>query len=190
MTQFPGLLKRAQWGKVTETELADVAKCLSLGECDDIYEALHIIGRGGSPKYRSVMENYLRCQTDPQVAALALKVLFNWWGLGLDYRDDLISFLRGVEWDIGDWVRLQAISSAGELLRSHSDTEVLQLLYDIFSNPLERKELRGPAYFALCRSEGAEWKDIPPASRILEFSRDVDASIVARVKNRLSKKLH
>jgi hypothetical protein len=95
------------------------------------------------------------------------------------------SFLNGVDWDSEGYVKLQAISITGEHLRKNNDIEILKTVYSIFSNETERPLMRNAAYFALCRSEGVEWRDMPPASRILDFSREADQVIVASVQRKL-----
>jgi hypothetical protein len=178
------LLKKAQWGKLEPQELAEVVRQISAGE-NDLYTLLHILGRAGSPKYRRLMEQYLHYEKDSQLSALVLNALCNWWGLIDEYRGELISFLRGAEWDADDYVKLQAISLAGEYLRNHRDRELLQIIYDIFADKDERPLLRSEAYCALCRSERLEWANIPPASKLVDFTTEVDSAVIERVQRKL-----
>lgn len=183
------LLKKAQWGKLEPTELEEIVRQISAGE-NDLYTLLHILGRAGSPKYKSIMDQYLHYEQDPQLSALVLNALCNWWGLIEQYRGELISFLHGVEWDSEDYVKLQALSLAGEYLRKHRDREILRIVYDTFSNQQERALVRSGAYFALCRSEGLDWLKIPPASRLVDFATEVDSAVIDGVERKLRGTLH
>jgi hypothetical protein len=143
------------------------------------------LGRAGSPKHRQLMERYLHDVGDPQISALALMALCSWWELIDAYRGELISFLNGVDWDAGDYVKLQAIGIAGEYLRKNEDSEILRIIYSAFSNETERLLIRSAAYHALCRSDGVEWRDMLPASRVVDFSREINPAIISRVEKKL-----
>jgi hypothetical protein len=186
---LPELLKKAQWGKVEPQELAEVVRQISAGE-NDLYTLLHILGRAGSPKYKPLMEQYLHCERDPQLSALALNALCNWWGLVEEYRGELVSFLQGVGWDSEGYVKLQALSLAGEYLRKHRDRGILRVVYDIFANENERALIRSEAYCALCRSEGLEWSNIPPASRLVDFASEIDPAVIDHVQRKLRSALN
>jgi hypothetical protein len=183
---LPELLMRAQRRETTTaSELAEVIRLIESREDGDIYSLLEILGRSGSSRYKRLMEPYLHNVHDSQLSALALKALCNWWDLFGEYRSDVIAFLNGVSLDSEDYVKLQAISIAGEHLRKSDDKELLKIIYQIFSNEMGRPLVRSAAYFALCRSEGLEWRDIPPASRILDFTKEVDHGVVADVERKL-----
>jgi hypothetical protein len=183
------LLKRSQRHEtITASELAEVVQLIDSGEGGDLYSLLEILGRSGSLKYRSLMERYLHCRSDPQLSALVLTALCRWWGLVEEYRNELIAFMNGVDWDSEGYTRIQAILIAGEFLRKKQDGEMLRIIYGTFSNEKERPLIRSAAYFALCRSDGQEWRDIPPASRILDFSREVDCDLIDRVEIKLRAK--
>jgi hypothetical protein len=179
------LLKKAQWGKISHSDLAAVVRILTSGDQEHLLTLLNILGRAGSPRYKYLMERYLNYENDPQISALSLKALCRWWGLFKEYRHRVISFLQGVEWDIDQDVKLQAIGLAGEYLRDHSDLEILESLHDIFVDQRERNLIRGAAYLALCRSDGAEWADLPPASRPVDLSTEVDQAVVSRIEQKL-----
>ena len=133
MVELAELLHRAQWGRLTADELEYVAGLLKSDQHVSKYTLLHILGRGdSSKKYRELVAEYLYCPGDPMLSALALKVLCQWWHKTMDYRDELIVFLRGVDWDVGEYVRLEALSVAGEFLRKKTVTpsELLKRLQD------------------------------------------------------------
>jgi hypothetical protein len=195
---FPGdsavnlqeLLKRAYSGKIAHDELSEVVRMITSDENQDLYTLIQILGRAGSPKYRKIVEPYLHNVGNPQLSALAVKVLCWSWGLAREYRGQLLCFLRGVDWDSEDYVRLETISAAGEYLRENSDKELLQVIYNIFSDQGERPLIRAVAYRALCRSESIEWKDIIPAPRVVDSSTEIDRGVVERVERKLGRSTH
>jgi hypothetical protein len=158
---------------------------ISSGRNQDMYTLIEILGRAGSPKYQKVVEPYLHDVGNSQLTALAVKVLCWSWGLAREYREELLCFLKGVDWDVDDYVKLQAISTVGEDLRENSDDELLQIVYDIFSDDGERPVIRSSAYIALCRSEKIEWKDILPAPRVVDSTTEVNRQVLERVERRL-----
>lgn len=184
------LLKRAQWGKISDAELSEVVRMISLERGADLYTLIQILGRAGSPKYRKIVEPFLNNVGDAQLSALAVKVLCWSWGLSQEYKGDLVRFLNGVDWDVDGYVKLQTIGTVGEYLRENSDVELLELIYGIFLNEEERPLIRSAAYFALCRSEKLEWKDIPSASRLVNFSTEIDMQVIERVERKLGRRLH
>lgn len=186
---LPELMNRAYWGSVTDAELAEVARLLAGGGHRDLYTLIRILGRAGSAKYREVVEPYLRDVGDAQLSAFAVQALCSSWGLARDYREELLSFLRGVDWDDEGYVKLQTISSVGEYLRENSDDELLRLIYDIFSDEREDPIMRAAAYEALCRSEGMEWKDIVPAPRVVDSSTEVNREVLGRVEKKLGRRI-
>jgi len=179
------VLGRAQWSTITAAELDEVVGRISRGGSGDLHTLLHILGRAGSSRYRTLMEEYLRYSKDPPIAALALKVLFRWWGLADNYRNEVISSLQGFDWDPDEYVKLQAISLAGEYLRNHQNREMLEIIYRIFADNAERPLMRSAAYCALCRAHGAEWRDLPPASRVMDLATEVNHQLVARIEQYL-----
>lgn len=138
---LPELVKRAYWGSVTDAELAEVARMVASGGRGDLHTAIRILGRAGSAKYRKILEPYLGDVGDAQLSAFAVQAL-SWWGLVRDYREQLLSFLRGVDWDDEGYVKLQTISSIGEYLRENADDELLRMIYGIFSDERERPIMR------------------------------------------------
>jgi len=181
------LVRRAYWESITDAELAEVARLVASGGHRDLYTALRILGRAGSAKYRKIIEPYLKDVGDTQLSALAVQVL-DWWDLAGDYRKELLSFLRGVEWDDEGYVKLQAISSVGEYLRQNPDHELLRIIYDIFSDESERPLVRSAAYIALCRSEKMEWKDMMPLPRVVDSSTEINREVVDRVRMKLGRR--
>lgn len=179
------ILAKAKWGTLTPSELANIASSIGAAPPYDQYTMLHAIGRAGATKYEPLVAQFLREHRDPGISGLALRILCNWWGLTDRYFEDLVSFLNGQNWDVSDEAQLMAISIAGEYLRNTSNLTILETLFHIFSDISKRNVIRGSAYFALCRAEGRDWDEIPPASRSVDFLRDIDAKVIASVQAKL-----
>jgi hypothetical protein len=110
-------LKRAYSGQATDAELSEVVRMIASGQDEDLHTLIRILGRAGSPKYRKIVEPFLRDVGDPQLSALAVQVLCWSWGLASQYRSELVCFSNGVDSDAEGYVRLQTISTVGEYLR-------------------------------------------------------------------------
>jgi hypothetical protein len=142
---------------------------LTLGEYEDRYTLMLVLRRAGSARYRKIVEPFLNDAGDPQLSALALTTLCTVWTLAGDYRGILLTLLGRVDWDVEEYVRLQASSDVGEYLWSNSDAELLQAICNIFSYNRERGLIRSVAYCSLYRSEKLEWNEIPSAGRVIYF---------------------
>jgi hypothetical protein len=181
------LLRRAKEDSVTRAEIASVVGALSSGRGGgDAYTLLHILGVAKRTEHRPLVRSFLDERGDPEVAGMALDVLFSHWGAVsaaevLRLRD----FLAGVPWDRDGDLRLKATSLAGEYLRVTNDRPLLRLLVDIWNRPTEDPILRQAAYSACARAVGIPWRSIPAASRQMDFKRDVDPAVVAQVSVRL-----
>src|SRR5262249_23591080 len=109
MTDYDELLERAKWGKLTRQELDRVAAELKSGHSDaDSYTPLHMVGRGGGPEYRELVEAFVTYEEAPMLASLALEILGGFWGEMDRYLPQVLQFLRGVPWDADEDCRLIA----------------------------------------------------------------------------------
>ena len=180
------LFDRARQGSVIPAELDAIVAKLNAGQLTDEYLALLIIGRAGHPGYRKSIDVFLLRDDDPQLVALALQILVGAWELLDDYRSVLLAALKGFKWDSEGYVRLQAISTAGECLRRQRDAEILQMVLDIYSDQTERNLIRGTAYSALGRSRGMNWNELPPVSQHRRPVEDIaDPAVIDAVKRSL-----
>jgi hypothetical protein len=168
------LLEQAKRGKLSPNEIDYVAQQL-VENTDNRYTLIHILGRAEAIKYRNLIEPFLHYPDDPLVSEIALKSLCTYWGLSEQYVDELKMFIKGVEWDDFDDVRMAAISISGEYLRSASNAELLHTLIDVFENletstllkSAENPELiRSCAYSAIARAMGREYDQIPNTTKI------------------------
>lgn len=179
------LVARASQGSLSERELKQVVQGLTSGNADP-YEALLVIGRANAKEYRRLVERYLDCHEDPMLARLALQVLCRYWGLTADYQAALEQFVRKVDWDEDDDVRLMAIDCAGPFLAENKSPRILSLLLKIFRDESERQIVREAAYCSMALAAGKRLEDLPAASRHFDVKRDVDPLVLAATETALS----
>lgn len=175
------LIAKATEGKLSPQELNDVVQGLVAGRFDP-YDALLIIGRAGAKQHRRLVEHYLLASDDPMLARLAIQVLCRYWGLATEYQDALEQFVRKVDWDEDDDVRLMAIDCAGSLLAERKDRGLLALLLQTFRDDGERQIVREAAYCALALAAGKHPNELPAASRHFDLDRDIDRSVISRIE--------
>lgn len=181
------LLAAAKQAPLSEADVERVSKALTdPSTTARRYTLLHIIGRAGGPRYRSLVEDHLDSPDDPMVARLALQILCRFWGLAGEYREVLRAFVAGVAWDDEDDVRQLAVFEAGELLELQDDSvllnELLRLTSDGDGNPV----LRDAAVRALARAVGVTPSDMPGASRLLPLRTEWEAEVLRKGKRRLA----
>lgn len=178
------LLERAHAGEATAADAFEATKLLRLASSPgDRYDALFVIGKSNATAYRSIVEEYLDASEEPMLARLALQILADWWGPPNQYRDQIARFVDGVDWDLhdGSYVRLIAMSAAGELLRNHDDPGLLRGLLAVFDDADLPDLVREQSYSAIARAEGRSWAEIPGLGKPGWLDR-VDVSIVAKAR--------
>ncbi len=174
------LLDRAKSGALSPEEIDEVAEALQAEKAGrDPYTLIHILGRSGAIRYRGLVERFLDCRSDPMLVRLALQVLCSHWNLAAEYEDALVRFAEGVDWDGEEEVRLVALSAAGELLRHGQSERLKHLLARVFTDSSASQMARQAAYFALARASGKAWRDLPPASRVLDLETETDPEVVS-----------
>ena len=198
------LVKLNSGGVISGDELKGVAALLredddsSLGDnvsFDDAYSLILVLGRAKAVQYRSLIERYLNCD-DAFTVSLALEVLCLEWQGAEDYFERLIQFALGVSWDSEDDVRQGAIKIIGEHLRGviekkqpglrDFDRRMLELLIATMKDQSIDPSTRQSAYFALCRTAGKSWEEIPSEFHQLDFSEnstDIDWKMLAQLSS-------
>jgi hypothetical protein len=88
-------------------------------------------------------------------------ILCGYWDLSLEYKNRIEEFVRKVEWDDEEDVRVLAISIAGRLLAKHDDRVLLKLLIYVFRDPSEGQLIRETAYCALGEAAGKTLRSCP-----------------------------
>jgi hypothetical protein len=178
------LFARATQGLLSAGELHQVAQGLTSGSADP-YDALLIIGRANARQYRGLVETYLQCDEDPMLARLAVQILCRYWGLTAEYQQALERFVRKVEWDQEDDVRLMAIDCAGSFLAENQSPRLLSLLLETYRDKRERQLVREAAYCSLALASGKQLDELPSASRHFDLEADVDPSVIAAAEKLL-----
>jgi hypothetical protein len=172
---YQDLLQRARWGKLKSEEVDSVAQEMQKRRpALDRASLLHILGESKDKRHRKLVEKCLY-SGDVKLAKMALQTLCVTWGEAAQHTDDLLRFLRGVEWDTeqGGHVILIAISLSGEYLRNGKQRELLTELIDIYEK--EGSIFKDEAYVALVRGMGHSWskalmKGIP-ADKLLKEAK-------------------
>lgn len=172
------LVAKATQGQLSVRELQQIAQDLASGHADP-YEALLVIGRANAKQHRDLVEKYLEYREDPMLARLALQVLCRYWGLTAEYEEAVEQFVRKVDWDEDDDVRLMAIDCAGSLLADNKAPRLLSLLLKVFRDNSERQIVREAAYCSLAIAAGKRIEELPTASRHFDLENDVDLSVIA-----------
>jgi hypothetical protein len=207
MNSAQKLLEKALWhGLLTKEEISEVAqrvKDVKPGNDEDLVALIKILGVSGATEHRKLVEQFLYYPTDTLVSQMALHTLCNYWCLAREYLNELKTFIRGVEWDDCDDIRLFAISDAGAYLRSSYDKELLQLLISVFedlgksdafyeTDTNHRELLQSAAYEAIARAIGKEWEEIQDSDEIEYFLQNkqfdqIDSSVIQQARNMLAK---
>lgn len=115
------------------------------------------------------------------ISKIALQTLCHYWGFTEQYLDQIIWFIRGVEWDENEEARLIAMSIAGRYCQHQSNPEIFKSLIDVFEDPREEGFIRRFAYESLGEAMRRDGRDIPSA-------KNPDVSIIEEAKSFLKKK--
>ena len=175
------LIGKATNGSLEPSELHEVVRCLEANSCDP-YDALLIIGRAGAIQYRYLIVKYLNARDNPILTRLALMIICRYWKLTAEYKNVLEVFVRKVEWDDDDDIRVLAISITGSLLATQPDRHLLELLIGIFRDSSEPQLIREVAYCALAEASGRTPAELPSAARHFDLERDVDPYVMAYIQ--------
>lgn len=111
-----------------------------------LYTYIHALGEGAGPEFADRVEPFLHYSRDTSVVYSALEALCTDWGLTSRYVDELIAFIRGVDWDIGDadfpdrHVQVLAIILGGRYVHHAKDLRVLDALFAAYEDARYRKE--------------------------------------------------
>lgn len=164
MKNLDVLLQDAKFKQLTNCDIEQVVekiKASTPGNDSNLYALIYILGKGAGPEYKTIVEPFLYYPSNPMVSSIALLTLCSYWSLAQEYLAQLKVFLRGVEWDIDDNVRYEAINCAGTFLRNaqEKDIEIIQILQNLLQN--ETDEFLGEvAFISLARGVGKEWSEI------------------------------
>jgi hypothetical protein len=146
---------RSGQSPLSDDEIARLTAYLHTGDTSlsERHRALLLLSRRHTADAEHALHALLEAPADTELAALALRTLCLRWGLGARYSGVLRHFVRGVRWDAGGEVRRAAISMAGELLASGTDTELMFDLIRISEDEAD-EPTRLAAVRALARATG------------------------------------
>lgn len=182
----PQLLQRARDGVATDEDVRHAADLLAAGQRPgDRYDLLLVIGETNSTQYRRVVEGYLDFPDDPMLSRLAIEILCGWWGTPEPYRDHVLRFVAGVDWDVADggYVRQVATSAAGEYLRTREDPRLMRALIDLLADGEAPLLDRAVAYEAIQRAVGKGYAEIPRSHRG-DWHQHLDQAVMAEARRR------
>lgn len=182
MKSIDELCEIAKWGQLTSEETAYVVKRMNactLDDEDELISLLYILGHAYLEEHREWVEKFIYYPKSTFVSQQALKALCTCWHLTEDYLDIIKMYIRGVDWDQSDEVRMVAMGIAGTFLRKKFDRELLQLLIHVFENLGETETLyesrdyardfiKGCAYQAIARAMGKNRNEISDIDEVEE----------------------
>lgn len=169
--ELRNLLEQVKWGAPDDKELDAVALALGAGKIsgDNVYTAVHLLGRAARPRDEALIATFLNGHQGPMVARIAIQTLCSSFGAARNYRCQLLRFIGREPWDEGDDVRLVALSQAGEHLRSILDPELFSAILAIAADEAELATTRLGALSALGRALGDSWGALPsPTLTVLD----------------------
>jgi hypothetical protein len=98
------------------SQLGTVVEALPALDAASAYKALWLIGYSQDVQFRGLLETYLQRTGDPALAALALKMLSDCFGLSTEYIGYVREALTGFAWDTAGDVTAEALVAAGRIL--------------------------------------------------------------------------
>jgi hypothetical protein len=164
LNDFRGYLTEIEWadsGELSKESIIEIEKGIEVlvkkieksepGDEANLYSLIHRLGKTGMNHidpipYKKLIESFLFYPTAPMISAIALRTLCNYWECTEQYLDKVILFVKGVEWDKDEQVRLIAMSIAGRFCRHKPNQELFESLIDVFENPWEDNFMRSLAY--------------------------------------------
>ncbi len=164
------LIYKAKWEGLERDEARWAEQQLLHPDQDlDRYKVLHLVGKGLDRSFARLVEPYLTCHEEPDLARLALQILCQYWDLTCDYLPFVREFVEGVAWDEDGHIKLMAISVAGGYLRTNRDPDLLAQVLDVLEGDDPEQDIeREAAVTALARAIGLEWKQILPVAGSLD----------------------
>lgn len=181
------ILKRiVNGGSASDYEIKAIYKNIKNNE-GDLYSNLLTLGRAMATEYVDLVESYLVCKNDPMISKLSLQILCHYWGLTSHYKNHIVKFMRGVDWDIDEDVKIMAINCAEYFLRDNKDMIFLKELYFVFKND-EDEINRAAAYKGLAAACGVDMRNFPSPYKF-DLLKDVDLDIVNSVEMQLQASL-
>ena len=159
MRSLEEMLERTEGGALSKEELSYIVNRIERSrnkEDPELYLLILILGEAGAKENRKLVECFLSYPSNPTISAVALQTLVSYWDFMEEYARELKTFVRGVDWDQYEDVRIVAVSAAGRYLTGYQDKELLRELIEIFTNTTESDSIREMAYWALVDAVGRD----------------------------------
>jgi hypothetical protein len=138
--------------EITPEEIAYVAgriKNYQKEERGDLYTLIHILGKSGAFEHRELIEKFIYESKDPFIVGIAFNAVLNYFDFILDYGNEIKVFMKGVDWDTDDDIRISALSTAGRYLTGIDDVEMLRCLIKTLEDVTEEEWIRESAFEGL-----------------------------------------
>lgn len=119
---------------------------------------------------KSITAELLRERDDPMLAGRALHVLVGAWGLHAEYRSEILSAIKGLDWDDTSDYKLAAVFCAGFFLSKTMDKEILEAVLERLQDSTELGGTREAARDAILRAMGKDSKELVRMSVRLDSS--------------------
>lgn len=154
-----------------ETDLFSLLADLRAGavEHTNLYDVIHKFGNEGFVEAKPEVERFLT-DSDPELRYIALNVLTFHWACS-DHRCTCERFALN---DCDSDNRRIGVGGLGSLLKGTRDPKALALLLSIFRNEEEEWHVRDGAYASILYVHGRPLSEQPPASRMLDYTKDVN----------------
>ena len=178
------IVQKASNGSLTKAELKEVHSALKSGKYDD-YSLLLVIGRSGAREYIRDVECYLNNLADPFLTRLALQILCEYWGMATRYEKEIEEFIKKIDWDEDDAVRLMAIACVVPLYKEKENIDLLRLVYDVFKDNSEREIVRCAAYETLALISGKSVYELPQPAHF-NHANDVEPWVIENINKMIS----
>ncbi len=191
INDYDDLLSRAKWDSISNEEKDEILR--QLGDenyKNHWYKLLYALCRGGDKRHLPVILSYLDRTDVPNLTRLALQQLNLGWNVNAELTPYITRFIKGLDWDESEGVRLMAIMLAGTCLREIASQEMLQALWDVYENDRSDDPLDNcfylDAYRSLANAVGIDDEDLPPDYWDEEQPENVvNAEILAKIKTRI-----
>ncbi len=191
MSKVDKLLDKAIVSLLNSDEKIYLAKLAKNPGNESLVKILLALGEAEAVEYRPLVENFLTYTKDTSVPAIALQVLSLYWGFSADYLDITKNFIRGMEWDYDNHVKLYAIQVArGFFDNNNMDSELVSLLLDIFDDHHESNVIRKAAYRSLATMVGKKREELPSVFEDMDYELDVDKAVLKIAKSIVHGKLN
>jgi len=128
----------------------------------DISLSIQSLGLANAIQHRELIASFLNYQGESFVAASAIGVLFEDFGLTSEYLDVVKKAIKGSDWDDFCDFQSKGITCAGRYLNDKFDRDLLKLLVERFEDIDEHSFIRAEVLESIALAMGRSYLDTPP----------------------------